>query len=207
MVRIMGHFIELEVYIPNTIEIKNYPFKKRIHKTIDLLWVRSFSEIYNPNLAIDVLFGLEQKGVEVSLCMVGPENDGALVKAKAYAKRLEVELTFTGKLTKQAWIKLSQDYNVFINTTNFDNMPVSVIEAMALGLPVVSTNVGGIPFLIENEKDGILVNPNIPELFVNAIKKLQSNPMEAENIALNARNKVEQFDWDEVKKLWFSVLK
>ena len=56
------------------------------------------------------------------------------------------KITITGILRKAEWIELSKDYDVFINTTNVDNMPVSVIEAMALGMPIVSTNVGGIPF-------------------------------------------------------------
>ena len=68
-------------------------------------------------------------------------------------------MNFTGKLSKQEWRDLSKDYNVFINTTNFDNTPVSVIEAMALGIPVVSTNVGGLPFLITDKVDGVLVEP------------------------------------------------
>jgi glycosyltransferase involved in cell wall biosynthesis len=195
------------VYIPNTILLENYPFKKRTFDAVNLFWVRSFSEIYNPNLAIEVLSILKKQNIDANLCMVGPEKDGALYKAKEYARELNVEVIFTGKLSKQEWIKHSQDFNIFINTTNFDNMPVSVIEAMALGLPVVSTNVGGLPFLIDNEKDGVLVNPNNADLFVNAIKKLIANPIEAENLALNARTKVEQFNWDDVKNQWFSLLK
>jgi glycosyltransferase involved in cell wall biosynthesis len=194
------------IYIPNTIELKNYPFKERVFDRVNLLWVRSFSIIYNPNMAIDVLFYLKKQGVTATLCMVGPENDGALNKAKQYAKELNVAVTFTGKLTKKEWIARSQDYNIFINTTNFDNMPVSVIEAMALGLSVISTNVGGMPFLINNQDDGILVEPNQAELFINAIKTLQSNPDQAIKMALNARAKVGQFDWEIVKKQWFSVL-
>lgn len=194
------------VYIPNSIKLKNYPFKQRIIDKPKLLWVRSFSEIYNPLLAIDVFNQLLKEGVEASLCMVGPENDGSLKKAKVYANQLDVDITFTGKLSKQAWIDVSQDYNIFINTTNYDNMPVSVIEAMALGLPIVSTNVGGMPFLIENEKEGILVKPNNVNVFVSAIKKLQTNREHVNSITNNARKKVECFDWEIVKKQWLSVL-
>tara|TARA_R110002050_G_scaffold74772_4_gene160170 strand:+ start:75757 stop:76767 length:1011 start_codon:yes stop_codon:yes gene_type:complete len=192
--------------IPNSIELKNYPFKKRVLDKLKLLWVRSFSEIYNPLLAIDVLKQLKTNGVDASLCMIGPENDGSLKKAKAYAVKLNVAVKFTGKLSKQGWIELSKDCNIFINTTNFDNMPVSVIEAMALGLPVVSTNVGGLSFLIENKKEGLLVEPNDINAFVNALKKVLSNTEETNTMVLNARKKVACLDWKVVKKQWFSVL-
>ncbi|MFI1772205.1 glycosyltransferase family 4 protein [Thalassobellus citreus] len=194
------------VCIPNAIELKNYPFKKRIYDKPKLLWVRSFSEIYNPLLAIDVFRQLLKEGFDASLCMVGPENDGSLKKTKAYAKKLNVDVKFTGKLSKQAWGDLSKNYNVFINTTNFDNMPVSIIEAMALGLPVISTNVGGMPFLIKNKKEGILVEPNDVNEFLMALKSIFDNTEETNIMVLKAREKVENYDWEVVKQKWFSVL-
>lgn len=193
-------------YIPNTIEIDNYKFKKRDFKTINLLWVRSFSEIYNPKLAIKVLKRLKDDNIEASLCMVGPDSDGSLAKVKKDAKKQNVNVIFTGKLSKDEWIKLSEDYNIFINTTNFDNAPVSVIEAMALGLPIVSTNVGGIPFLIEDMKEGLLVEKNNTQAMVNAIKSIYNDTEFGIVLAKNARKKVEQFDWQIVKRSWANIL-
>lgn len=193
-------------HIPNTIEIKNYPFKIRDNNKIKLLWVRSFSKIYNPELAVLILKKLLDNGFDASLCMIGPDVDGSLKKVEALAKELHVEVKFTGKLTKKEWTKRSEDFSFFINTTNFDNMPVSVIEAMALGLPVISTNVGGMPYLIENEIDGILVEPNNVDEFVKAIKKLKYNREIASSLATAARKKVEAFDWAIIKKEWHQVL-
>ncbi|WP_372755900.1 glycosyltransferase family 4 protein [Mariniflexile sp.] len=192
--------------IPNSIEIEKYPFKEKDFKTVRLLWVRSFSELYNPLLAVQILKDLQKEKIEASLCMVGPDNDGSLERTKDYAKKLNVKVKFTGKLSKPDWIKLSNDYNIFINTTNFDNMPVSVIEAMALGLPIISTNVGGLPFLIENGAEGVLVAPNNPAEFVMAIKNLQSNTENTRQMVFKARNKVNNFDWQIVKNLWIRVL-
>lgn len=194
------------ICIPNTINLKNYPFKERKFITIKLLWVRSFSKIYNPLLAIKILKGLKDENIKAELCMVGPDNDGSLIEAKKYAKNLNIEVTFKGKLKKQEWITLSKNYNIFINTTNFDNMPVSIIEAMALGLPVVSTNVGGMPFLIKNKYEGVLVKSNSAKAFVNAIKLLVSNTENTKKISINARKKAEQFDWNIVKHKWLEVL-
>lgn len=195
------------IFIPNTIEIRNYQFiRNRDFTSPKLLWVRSFSKIYNPILAVEVLHLLLKKGYNAELCMVGPDADGSLSKVKAKTIELNVSVTFIGKMKKTDWIELSKNYNVFINTTNFDNMPVSVIESMALGLPVVSTNVGGMPYLIENQIDGLLVPPDTKEIFVEAILKLIGYPEVSERIVLNARQKVEQFDWDKVKFKWLEIL-
>lgn len=193
-------------YIPNSIKIKNYPFLLRRDITCKLLWVRSFSEIYNPLLALEIVEQLLNLGIEVELCMVGPEKDGSLAKCQKIADELNLPIKFPGKLSKQEWIKLSQFYDVFINTTNFDNMPVSVMEAMALGMPVLSTNVGGIPYLFENEREVIMLPPNNAMAFVNAILELQINSQKVEELSFNARNKMLDFDWEMVKLKWNSIL-
>lgn len=192
--------------ISNTIEIEKYPFKQRQIVKPKLLWVRAFSTIYNPQLAVELLKLLKDKNLEADLCMIGPDKDGSLLKVKALAKDLGVNVKFTGKLSKKEWINLSKNYNIFINTTNVDNTPVSVIEAMALGLPVISTNVGGLPFLIDHLETGILVKP----LDVSGFKKgvlqfIEDNEL-AKELALNARQKAEQFDWNVVKQDWLTVL-
>lgn len=194
------------VHIPNTISLEHYPLDKKDYDVPRLLWVRSFSEIYHPQLAVSVLYELRQRGFDASLCMVGPDTDGSLAEVKALAERLNVRVEFTGKLSKTDWINLSKDYNVFINTTNFDNMPVSVIEAMALGLPIVSTNVGGLPYLIDHAVDGLLVPPNDCKTMTDAICSLFDDPNQTEARVVNARKKVEGFDWERVKKLWTHVL-
>jgi len=193
-------------YIPNTIEIKNYKFSQREITTIRLFWLRSFSKIYNPERAIHVLKSLQDKGYAASLCMVGPDSDGTLKDAKSLAQKLGVDVKFTGKLSKQDWIKLSENYNIFINTTNFDNTPVSVIEAMALGLPIVSTNVGGMPYLIKDGIDGILVKPNDVDAMVEGVLKIADNIEFYDKLMHNARKTAEQFDWYTIKHLWFKIL-
>ena len=194
------------IYIPNSIELQEYVFKQREFTEVKLLWVRAFSKIYNATLAVKTLKALQDEGITATLCMVGPDADGSLSGVKELAKKLQVDVTFTGKFTKKEWITLSEDYTIFINTTNFDNMPVSVIEAMALGLPVVSTNVGGMPFLIKNDVDGLLTAPNSVDAFVDAIKTIIHKPDKAIEMTHKARQKVAQFDWDIIKKQWFYVL-
>ncbi|WP_246062559.1 glycosyltransferase [Mesohalobacter halotolerans] len=76
---------------------------------------------------------------------------------------------------------------------------MSVIEAMALGLPVVTTNVGGLPYLLENKKEALLVNPNNEEEMTHAILKLFDNHNLAQLLSQNGRKLAETFDWEVVK--------
>jgi glycosyltransferase involved in cell wall biosynthesis len=76
---------------------------------------------------------------------------------------------------------------------------------MALGLPVVSTNVGGLPYLISNNIDGVLVDKEQPLLMVNEIHKIIEK--NKSSLIINARAKVENFDWSVVRKQWLEILK
>lgn len=205
------HFFEKKgfknlIQIPNSISISEYPFLKREKFEPKILWVRSFSNIYNPKMAVDVLNNLVKDFPNASLCMVGPEKDGSLIATKKYAKELNLAVQFTDKLPKKEWIELSKEFDFFINTTHFDNTPVSVIEAMALGLPIISTNVGGLPFLLKNEITGILVDDSDTIAMADAIKKLAQNPSKAFQLANNARQESLLFDWSNVKLQWIKIL-
>ncbi|NHM06397.1 glycosyltransferase family 4 protein [Flavobacterium sp. CYK-4] len=194
-------------YIPNTIELQNYPFKVREKIAPKLLWVRSFTSIYNPEMAIRVFEKIKQKYPEAELCMVGPDKDGTLEKIKSLAKSIGLPVDFTGRLSKQDWIKRSEQYDIFINTTHFDNTPVSVIEAMALGLPIVSTNVGGITYLLEDHKTALLVNDSDIEGMVQAIYEIIDNPELKNHLVANGHQLVQEFDWIKVREKWEDVLK
>ena len=192
--------------IPNAIKADNYPFKKRTEFRPKLLWVRRFQKRYDPFMAIKVLKTLKQSYPKASLCMVGPEKDGTMKSCKKLAEQYDLDVRFTGKLRKKHWADLSRNYDFFINTTSVDNTPISVIEAMSLGLAVVSTNVGGMPFLIENGHDGILVPEKDEKAMAEAIIDIIEAPSRGEELCQNARNKVELFDWEVVKDKWNKVL-
>lgn len=192
--------------IPNTIQIDQYPFVHRPSVTPTLLWVRAFAEIYNPSLALDIVQNLLKFYPHTRLVMVGPEKDGSLQVCKTRALKEGLPIRFTGKLSKSQWISLAQECDIFINTTNFDNTPVSIIEAMALGLPIVSTNVGGLPFLIQEGRTGILTSPGNVKDFTNKILKLIEEKDKASELSSQGRLKAENFDWSQVKGLWEEVL-
>ena len=83
---------------------------------------------------------------------------------------------------------------------------MSVIEAMALGLPVVTTNVGGLPFLLDHQKDALLVSPDDPQAMLEAIQQLLNEPELTHLLSRQGRQKVEAFDWEVVKQQWFKVI-
>lgn len=194
--------------IPNFIELENYTYKTKEHlKTIKLLWVRSFARIYNPELALQVVSALAKIDVKVHLEMVGPDKDGSGEACRQKAREMGIDhlIKFRGRLSKFDWIKLSQECNIFINTTNADNTPVSVMEAMALGMPVVTTNVGGIPFLFKNRVEGIMVEPENVEAMVHEIMNIKSDPIFSKKLSVNARRMAENWDWNVVKRQWMQL--
>lgn len=194
------------VSIPNAIALDSYSFKKRKTLRPKILWVRAFAELYNPLMAIAVLADLAKNYPEAELCMVGPDKDGSLQSVKNLAAELGLTVTFFSQLPKSAWVALSEDYDFFINTTHFDNMPVSVIEAMSLGLGVVSTNVGGMPFLIHDQEDGLLVQDNDALAMSEALQLLLKNASLFGEMTEKARRKVTLFHWEVVKKSWNDIL-
>lgn len=196
------------ILIPNTINIKEYQFKERNQLEPKLLYVRAFAAIYNPIMVIEVLFELKKEYPEATLCMVGPNRDGTLSSVKERIKELNLEdnVIITGVLPKEEWHQVSENYDIFINTTNVDNTPVSLIEAMALGLPIISTNVGGIPYLISDKEDSILVNKNDVEAMKNGVLSLLKNKQIANSFSNRGRAKVTKMDWGVVKQQWFKIL-
>jgi len=194
------------ICIPNAVPLQNYTFRHRTHTNLKLLWIRAFAGVYNPKLAIQVLENLSVLYPESELCMVGPDKDGSLAELKKYVKENNLKVSFPGKLSKPDLISLSEDYCIFLNTSNVDNTPVSVMEAMALGLPVVSTNVGGMPYLIQNEQTGLLVPPDDVKAMTDACIKFISEPEFSTQLAKNARIEVKNFDWERVKHQWLDLL-
>lgn len=195
-------------YIPNSLNIDDYQFKKRTNFRPKLLWVRAFEKTYNPAMAVEVLKIVVNQYPDAKLGMLGPVKDSSFLKTKALVKKyaLEEKVMFTGVLSKKDWHQLSEQYDIFINTTDVDNTPVSVIEAMALGLPVFSTNVGGMPYLINHPIDGFLTDANNAQTMADAIFKLIKNPEIGILQAKNAREKVAKFDWNVVKYQWIKLL-
>jgi len=200
---LMGFNSGIEV-IPNAIELPKYPFRLRDHPGPKLVWLRAFHNIYGPTLAPRVLRRVQEVFPDAKLIMAGPDKDGSLAEVKAVAAVEGVFelIEFTGKVHKEAVPAVLNRADIFINTTTVDNLPTSVLEALACGLCVVSTNVGGIPFLVEHGKDGFLVPQGDPDAMAATVIRILREPGLAGKLSTNGRRKAEQFDWETVLPMW-----
>src|SRR5258708_38412035 len=122
--------------------------------------------------------------------MVGPDKgDGSFERTRVEVARagLTNRVRFAGKVPKKDVPKVISQADIFLNTTNIDNTPVSVIEAMACGLCIVTTRVGGTPFLIRHEKDGLLVAPGDTKAMDSSVARFITEETLARNCSKPAR--------------------
>jgi glycosyltransferase involved in cell wall biosynthesis len=197
---------EIQV-IPNPLDLGVYQYRRRDNPRPRLIWLRTFHLIYDPLSAVQVLARITSKFPEAHLTMIGPDKDGSLAKVREEAKRLGVfnQITFTGGVAKAEVPALLSAGDIFLNTATADNSPVSVLEAMASGLDIVSTNVGGMTYLIEDGREGILVPPRDADAMATAVTRLLSEPGLGSRLSVNSRKKAEPHDWKVVLPLWERV--
>lgn len=194
--------------VPYPLDINRYPFRQRQEPKLTLMWLRAFCEIYNPALAPRVVANLRPQYPSIHLIMVGPDRgDGSLQRTRQVAEDLGVQdaITWTGGVPKEEVPRWVNQGDIFLNTTNVDNTPVSVMEAMACGLCVVSTDVGGIPYLLEHEQDALLVPSADLEAMAAAVRRILTKPGLAARLSHNARRKAEHFDWSAILPQWESL--
>jgi glycosyltransferase involved in cell wall biosynthesis len=191
--------------IPNPLEVAAYNYRPRTRPSPKLIWVRAFHEIYEPPLAVKVLKTLAREFPQVELTMLGHDKgDGSLqaVVEEAADSSITERLKLPGGVARAEvpeWLCAS---DVFLNTSNVDNTPVSVMEAMACGLSIVSTNVGGIPYLLKDGRDALLVPQGDAQAMAAAVRRVLTEPGLSERLSLNARRKVEAFDWPLIIPQW-----
>ncbi len=195
--------------IPNPLDLSAYPNRQRREPKSHLVWLRAFQQMYNPRLALKVAAQLFPEFPQLQLIMAGPDKgDGSWQKMPQLARELGVadQVIFQERVSKSevpAWLNRG---DIFLNTTFVDNTPVTVTEAMACGLCVVSTAVGGIPYLLEHEQDALLVPPDDTQAMAAAVSRLLREPGLAARLSQNARKKAEQLDWAVILPQWEALL-
>lgn len=193
--------------ITNIIDLSRYPYRERSKISPNLIWMRSFHPIYNPEMAVKVLVKLREDYPEATLTMAG--NDKGLedkIKKLVKDSNLADAVRFAGFLDLEKKLKEFSDADIYINTNRVDNMPVSVVEARALGLPVVATNVGGLPYLIEHGQNGLLVPSEDVDAMVKNIKELLENPELTQKISRSGRAIAERSAWTAVRQDWEKLI-
>lgn len=205
----LGQYRNDLIVLPNALQISMYPFRIRAAPRPELVWLRAFHQIYNPGLAVRVLSGLRRAGVGARLTMVGHDKgDGSLRETCRLAAELAVEdhVRIVKGVSKSDVPGILQSGDVFLNTTNVDNTPVSVLEAMACGLCVVTTDAGGIPYLACHNRDSLIVPAGNAEAMTEAVLYILRQPGLGASLSRNARAKVEKLDWSELLPHWEELI-
>lgn len=195
--------------VPNPLDLGRYPFRLRSRPRPRLVWLRAFHRIYRPELAPAVLSELLPRHPEAELTMIGPDKgDGSLEATRQAARRAGVldRVIFAGPVSKGEVPGRLARADIFLNTTDVDNTPVSLVEAMACGLCVVTTDAGGIPDLASDGRDALVVPRGDPAAMARAVRRVLEEPGLGEAVSRRARARAESCDASRVFALWRELL-
>lgn len=194
--------------IPNIINLER--FKKTQHKTVDvknphLIITRNLEAIYGIETAINALAIVCQTIPNIKLSIAGSGPQKGELQTLVRHLGLENNIHFTGKLQPDAVAALYQEADIMLNPTTVDNMPNSVLEAMASGVAIVTTNVGGIPYIVSDKKTALLVDVNNAEQMAAAIISLINDKQLYRTLIDNGTLEVQQYAWQHIKMQWLNL--
>ncbi len=134
------------------------------------------------------------KDKDATIQIVG---DGPYKKSlETLSKNLNVKTNFWGQKNQKEIIEILSNTDIFINPSYSEGMPTSVLEAGAIGLPIIATDVGGTNEIIDNEINGLLIKPRSSEAIEKALKRLEDNKLR-EQFSKKIKEKVlSKFDWN-----------
>lgn len=160
-----------------------------------------------PLLLLQAIERIRNQGVAISLTLVGDGPERADLETFLQHHRLAEVVTLTGALNHDQTLQRVAAADLFILASFAEGIPVSLMEAMALGVPCISTYIAGIPELIENERDGILVPAGSVDDLANAILRLAHDPELRRRLAETARDRVlREYSLSDNLKLLASML-
>jgi glycosyltransferase involved in cell wall biosynthesis len=195
-------------YLPNGLELSNYPFRHRENTQPRLCWLRAFHSIYNPEMAVEAISLVRTTYPDIQLTMIGRDTgDGSLQRTERLIQEndLQRNICIKGAIPKSAVPSQLQEADIFLNTTRFESFGIAVMEAAALGMPIVTTAVGELPYLWENEKNAMLVHSGDSAAMAMAIRRVLTEEGLAARLSHYGRQKAESFDWEIILPQWKSV--
>lgn len=203
---VFGRFGITAEVVPNIINLERFRNPKP-HRSIrrHLLVARNLEPIYDNETAIRAFALVHARYPDATLTIAGSGPEANRLQALAEHLALSTAVTFTGRLEPQAMANLYREADIAINPSLVDNMPNSVLEALASGLPVVSTNVGGVPYIVRDDKTALLVPPRSPEAMASAITRLIDEPSLCSRLIDNGLAEVQRYTWNTVWPVWEKV--
>ncbi len=187
--------------ISNFIDTGKFTFRERKPLRPIFLSNRNFDTHYNVGDILRAFQIIRKRFPEASLMVAGYGREE--LELKDLAERLKLEnVEFVGKIPNAEMPQIYERADIYLNTSLVDNMPLSFIEAFACGLPIISYKTGGVPYIVENGRTGILVEQNDFESLAENAMRLLENSDEAQTIIKNARAEVEKYKTENVRENW-----
>jgi glycosyltransferase involved in cell wall biosynthesis len=204
LVEVFGSFGLDAVAVPNVVDLERFRFHDRDPLRPRILSTRNFEDLYNVACTLRAFKLVQKSWPNASLTLVGAGARAA--DLRSLAAHLELNnVTFAGRVSPDAIHECYAAHDIYVQTPNIDNMPTSVLEAYASGLPVVSTEAGGVPAILTHGQHGLLA-PLDDHLAVAArILLLLEQPGVARELAHNAYALCEAFSWrPNVRDQWLA---
>ncbi|MBU1978562.1 MAG: glycosyltransferase family 4 protein, partial [Gammaproteobacteria bacterium] len=194
--RIVPNIVNLDRFSPGDAARANEPH---------ILVARNLEPLYDNATALQAFAIIRQQHPGARMTIAGTGPDRSVLEALTWDLGLTNGVTFAGRVENSEMPALYQTAHIAINPSLADNMPISILEALASGVPVVSTDVGGVPFLVEDEKTALLVPPRDPKRMAEAILRLLHDQPLRERLVQAGLDHARRFAWESVRGKLFSA--
>lgn len=158
---------------------ENLNYKKNMDDEIRLLSIGRLEEVKNIELSIDILRKLKERGNKIFYTIVGEGSSEKILKEKVVRLGLEEDVQFLGYRTDVK--KIMNENDILILTSKMEGIPITIIEGFATKMIVIATNVGGIPEMIIDGQNGILIEESL-EKSTEKIERIIKNKEKLEEI-------------------------
>jgi glycosyltransferase involved in cell wall biosynthesis len=172
--------------IPNVLDLERFRFRERVPLRPHLVSTRNFAALYNVGCTLRAFEIVQKRWPDATLTLVGTGAEEAQLRALAAALRLK-HVTFTGAVPPRDIAAHYARADIYVQSPNIDNMPTSVLEAFASGLPVVSTEAGGVPAILTHGEHGLLAPVGDHERLAQHVLTLLDSPELAGRLIARAR--------------------
>ena len=204
LVDVFGKFGLRAYAISNMIEQDRFKFRERKPLQPIFLSNRNLYPLYNVACILRAFARIQQRFPEARLVIAGGGRQRPYLESLARELKLQ-NVEFRGLVSPDKMSELYDEAHIFLNSSNIDNMPGSILDSFACGLPVVSTNAGGIRFIITHGRTGLLVPKNDDEAMASWAIRLLDTPELAESIARNAYEECPAYTWPAVRETWLAA--
>lgn len=190
--------------IYNFVEAEKFRFRERKPLRPIFLSNRNFEAHYQVGDVLRAFSIIQKKIVEARLIVAGYGSEETRLKKLAADLNLK-NIEFVGRVAPEKMPELYDEADIYLNSSVVDNMPLSIVEAYACGLSVVSSDAGGIPYILENGRTGLTVKAGDYKALANAAIHLLENQTLASEIAENAREYCRKFTPEKVRVEWLEL--